>query len=135
MATAMQEALLKGLGQESSLLNVRTLRESEASMHIAEEVEAGRRRKVLADREKRFAILRGNSKPEEFRREARKLMLEEPDLWEQILGIAHDRGLGSNRKGGSAIVGNLYALRDELAKPGLKHEDRRAIVGRKFSNK
>ena len=90
------------------------------------------------EREEQLKILRETSSPDTFRKEARKLLLNAPDLLPGIINIAHTRGMHKSDKksqGGGRLAADLYQLRGAFEDQNLKGENRESLVQRLFSDK
>jgi hypothetical protein len=118
------------------LISERSLRETEASVFLHQEGDTARATKALRELEKRLEIMRSTSSPPAFRREARKVLLQNPDSVHEILRIAHAQGM-QNRKsqGGTWLVANLYQVREILAKQKMSYEEKTAFVDKNFAKK
>lgn len=122
--------------QRAGLITERQRREADAAEELDDQMEVGRVARADRERDKRLGILKGSSSPDSFRREARKLLLNEPNLVQQILDIAHERGMQHKRdKGGGRLIANLYQVRGALDERGLSADQKRDIVDKSFSKK
>jgi hypothetical protein len=127
---------LKHALRSAGLLSERQFREAEATEQIFADVNAAKLRKSESEKEKRIEILRESNSPDQFRREARKLLLQQPTLVQQIINIAHERGMQKKKdKGGGRLIANLLQLREALSKSGLSDEDRTSIVDKTFTKR
>lgn len=114
----------------------RQFREAEAAERLDAEAAAAKLGKSSRERARRMELLRSDSTPDLFRREARKLLLQEPSLLQEIISIAHQRGMPSKHKqGGGRLIANLLQLREALSKSGLSDAEKVQIVDKTFSNK
>jgi len=121
--------VLHGVGLASD----RQFREAEASRQLDLEAEANAYRKTAAEQDRRMEILHSSNSPDQFRREARRLLLQFPSLVQQIVNIAHERGMQKKTKqGGGRLIANLLQVRAALSKGSLSDEDRVKIVGKLF---
>ncbi|MBU6388331.1 hypothetical protein KGQ72_00395 [Patescibacteria group bacterium] len=110
--------------------------ELQAEIQLRAEVEAAQRLKPTKEKEKRLGILRETSSPDTFRREARKLLLQWPDLVQELLNIAHAQGMHQKKdKGGTRLIANLYQVRESLQQAGLSDEAREALVSKLLPKK
>lgn len=128
----LQEGLYK-----TGMITERTIRESEAEQLLRAEMREARLAKPAKERERRLGILKGTSSPDTFRAEARKLLLEQPELslLYEVLTLAHARGMHEKRnKGGGRLIANLYATREAL-KNVLSGVDPRAAVDKALPKK
>lgn len=99
------------------------VREAEAQRLLDAEMEGSRRLKSTKEREKRLEILRQETSPKSFRREARRLLLLEPDLVQTVLHIAHDRQMNKKKnQGGTALIAQLYQVRDSIGQAKTQEE-------------
>lgn len=99
-------------------------------------MEAALRTKPTKEKEKRIGILRETSSPDTFRRESRKLLLQWPDLVQELLNIAHAQGMHQKKdKGGGRLIANLYQVKEALQQKGLSDEAKQALVDKLFSKK
>ncbi len=127
---------LKHALRSAGLLSERQFRESEATEQLLAEANAAKLRKSANETEKRLGILRESNSSDQFRREARKLLLQQPSLAQQIINIAHERGMQKKKdKGGGRLIANLLQLREALSKNGLSDADRTTIVDKNFSKR
>lgn len=125
---------LRSALRNAGLLTERQFREAEAADQLQAEMTAAAIRKRENEKEKRLDILRNSNSPDQFRREARKLLLQQPSLVQQVINIAHERGMQKKKdKGGSRLIANLLQLRDTLSKNGHSDEDKMTIVDKDFS--
>lgn len=86
-----------------------------AEIQMRKEMEDIRRAQPAKEKEKRLGILRQTSSPDTFRKEARKLLLSEPSLVQDLLNIAHARDMQKKKdRGGTRLIANLYELRGAL---------------------
>lgn len=121
----------------AGLITERQIREDEARDMLQSEMEATQAAKPAKEREKRLGILRKSTDVAQFRRESRKLLLEQPDirLVDEIIRLAHAQGMkGKKKQGGTWLIANLYQVREALEKT-KNDEERRTIVEKLFSKK
>ncbi len=122
--------------RKAGIVSEKQLRETEAEVQLRAEMEAARRLAPTKEREKRLGILHKTSSPDDFRQEARKLLLREPDLVQELINIAHAQGMRDKKdKGGGRLIANLYQVREALQQKGLSGEAKQAIVDKQFSKK
>ncbi len=115
------------------LASVRQLREGEAGALLQEEAETAKHLRSTKEREKRLDILRTTASPDTFRKEARKLLLQYPELVQELLNIAHSQGMQKKRnKGGTRLIANLYQVKEALNQNGLLHDAKYALVDKLF---
>ncbi len=127
----MQDAL-----RNAGIASEKQVCESQAEIQLRSEMEAALRAKPTKEKEKRLGILRETSSPDTFRRESRKLLLQWPDLVQELLNIAHAQGMhGRKDKGGGRLIANLYQVREALQQKGLSDEAKQALVDKLFSKK
>lgn len=127
---------LRGALFKAGIASERQFREAEASQELAFEAQGNAQRKSAVEIERRMTILRSTGKPDLFRREARKLLLQSPSLLREIIEIAHSQGMRAKHKqGGGRLIASLLQLRDSLSKAGLTDADKVRIVDTTFSNK
>ena len=120
----------------AGVVSEKQLRESEAETQLRAEMEAARRAQPVKEKEKRLGILRETSSPDTFRREARKLLLVFPNLVQEILNIAHGRGMHKKKdQGGGRLIANLYQVKEALQQGGLSDEAKQSLVDKLFPNK
>ncbi len=118
------------------LASEKQLREQDAEQLLRAEMETARRLQPTREKEKRFKILHETSSPDSFRREARKLLLAYPDLVQEILNIAHARGMHQKKKkGGGRLIANLYQVKEALQRSSLSDEAKRTLADKLFPNK
>lgn len=122
--------------QKAGLITEQKRREADAAEELDAQMAAGKLARAAREKEKRLAILNGSSSVDSFRREARRLLLANPNLVQQILNIAHERGMQKKRdKGGGRLIANLYQVREALQQSGLNADEQREAVERLFPNK
>lgn len=127
----MRNALL-----DAGLASERQHRETEAAAQLRADMEAARRVRPAKEKSKRLEILRNTSAPEPFRREARRLLLLEPGLVQEVLAIAHTQQMHKKgERGGKRLIADLYQLKEMLAQSGLSNEARISIVDKRFSKR
>lgn len=119
----------------AGLASERQLKETEARERLEAEMDQARMAKRNRDRAKRLEILRKTSAPCQFRRQARKLLLQDPDLLQEIINLAHSRGL-KKKPEGNAMIANLLQIRNTFKyHPELQSKQRIEFIDRLFSNK
>lgn len=127
----LQDGLLK-----ADIASVKQHREIDALRQLGEEFELARRAQPEKEKQKRLGILQATSSPDAFRREARRLLLIEPGLVQEVLNIAHAQGMhGKREKGGTRLIANLYQVKEAFQQKGLSGEDKKSLVGKLFSKK
>ena len=127
----MQDAL-RGAG----VVSEKQFRETDAAAQLTAEMEAARKTKPAKEREKRLSILRQETSPDGFRREARKLLLLDPEIVQELLSIAHTQNMHHKReKGGTRLIANLYQVREAITKPDLSDEAKRDLADKLFSKR
>ena len=128
---SLREALrAKGLGDD------RQYYESIAASQLQEEAAEAKRKQAVKEKERRLEILQKATSPDSFRPDARKLLLAYPEMVQEILNIAHSRGLHEKRKqGGGRLIANLYELRNALKQSGLSDEEKRTLVDKLFTKR
>lgn len=127
----LQDAL-----RSAGVVSEKQVCESQAEMQLRAEMEATLRTKPVKERGKRLGILRETSNPDTFRRESRKLLLQWPDLVQELLNIAHAQGMHKKKeKGGGRLIANLFQVREALQQSGLSDETKQALVDKLFSKK
>lgn len=127
---SLQDALHK-----AGAVSVKQAREAEAAQVLQMDVVAARSRSAVAKLEKRVGILMESTDPASFRREARKILLERPDIIHEVIQIAHQRGLKEKKeKGGTRLIANLLQLRQALSEVWTD-EAKKDIVDKTFSKK
>lgn len=105
---SLQSALLK-----TGLIPERQAKELEANKFLQSDIEQGRIVKASSEKNKRMKILDETSSPDTFRREARKLLLNNPGLVQEILAIAYKQGMQNKKnKGGGRLIANLIQVRE-----------------------
>jgi hypothetical protein len=110
--------------------------ESQAEIQLRAEMETALRAKPVKEKEKRLGILRETSSPDTFRRESRKLLLQWPDLVQELLNIAHAQGMHQKKdKGGGRLIANLYQVKEALQQKDLSNEAKQVLVDKLFSKK
>jgi len=108
---------------------------SEAQAMLDADLERERRAKTDREKKKRLDTLQSTKTPDRFRKEARRLLLIEPDLTAQVLEVARRNGLHLKRdKGGGRLNAQLIQLRDSL-RPNMSVERKRELVDELFPNK
>ncbi|MDO8492820.1 MAG: hypothetical protein Q7S34_04220 [bacterium] len=127
----LQDAL-----RDVGIASEKQLREAEAVTQLRAEMEIARLAQPTKEKEKRLGILRETSSPDSFRHESRKLLLLYPDLVQELLNIAHARGMQKKKdKGGTRLIANLYQVKEALHQGSLSDEDKKALVDKLFSKK
>ena len=124
----------------AGLVSDRQHGESAANAQLRAEVAAAQRDQPAKERERLLEVLRTGTKaaqPDTFRREARKLLLLDPGLIQEVLNIAHARGMHEKQpQGGKRLIANLYQVKDGLRKERLLSDEAKvAIVNGLFSKK
>lgn len=121
--------------RKAGLIPERQGRLMEAQAMLDAEVEVGRQQRAERERQKRFDILKKSTDPASFRREARKLLLNDANLVVEILAICRSRGLQNKKeKGGGRLNAQLIQVREAL-RPNMSVERKREIVDELFPNK
>lgn len=99
----------------TGLVPERQAKEIEAQKFLRVDIDRGRLAKALGDQNKRMRILGETSSPDTFRREARKLLLNNPAIVQEILAIAYKQGMQTKKnKGGGRLIANLIQVREAL---------------------
>jgi hypothetical protein len=112
----------------------RQFREATAAEQLDQEAAAAKARKSGNERERRMEILSSTTSPDLFRREARKLLLQDPELVQQIITIAHAQNMPKRHKqGGGRLIASLLSLRQQLSINTLSNHERIAIVDKNFT--
>lgn len=107
----------------------RKLREANAADWLKRDQESARQRKIEGEIEKRKEILRNSNSPDQFRREARKLLLQHPTFVQEVLQIAYARGMQKKKdKGGGRLIANLLQIRESIGRGRNSDEAYRAFV-------
>lgn len=120
----------------AGLASEKQLREEEAMQAMRQDMEATLKAKPLKEKEKRLGILRETSSPATFREEARKLLVQYPELVQEILNIAHTRDMHKKKdKGGTKLIAHLYQVKEALRRNGLSDDDKKTLVAQLFPKK
>lgn len=99
----------------AGFVSVKGQKEAEALAFLQRDIEVAQQRKKIMEQEKRMGILSKTSSPDLFRREARKLLLGNPSLVQEILSIAYGQGMQNKKnKGGGRLIANLIQVREAL---------------------
>lgn len=127
----LQEAM-----QKAGVASDRQVHETQAEMEIRAEMEAAKNARPWKEKEKRFGILRETLSPDTFRREARKLLLLDHSLVQEILNIAHAQGMHRKKdKGGGRLIRDLYLVKEATQSTGLSNEAKQSLVDKLFPKK
>ena len=85
--------------------------------------------------ERRLDILKCCQNPDQFRREARKVLVAKPSMINIVLNLAHANGMRTkHNQGGGRLIANLMQLREELNDVRLS-EVQRIQIATMFSAK
>ncbi len=122
--------------KSAGLVSVKQERVADAEMQLRLEQEAAEHAKPMKEMERRRSILREAKAPDLFRREARKILLSDPEQIHELINLAHSQGMKEQKaKGGTWLIANLYQVRQAIQRSGLSQEDKITLVDRLFSKK
>lgn len=108
--SSLQDAL-----SQSGIVPIRQVKEAEAQQFLQRDIEIARLAKSLSLQNKGIRILGETTSPDLFRREARKLLLYNAELIQEILSIAYKQGMHQKKdKGGGRLIANLIQVREAL---------------------
>lgn len=106
--STLQDALC-----QSGIVPVRQVKEAEAQEYLDREARIAALARSLSIQNKGIKILGETSSPDVFRREARKLLLHNVELIQEILSIAYKQGMHKKKeKGGGRLIANLIQVRE-----------------------
>lgn len=126
-------SLLEELSR-NGLVSVKSVEETRATIFLQTEIGEAQKKKMVQGKEKRMEILNQTSSPDTFRREARKLLLDNPDTVQEVLNIAHAQGMHKKKgKGGTRLIANLYQVKEAIGK--VNQADKTGVVNKLFPNK
>ena len=124
--TSLRDALAK-----ANVVSERTVKEAEA-MEAIEREAAGQalQQRVMATQAHTLEDLKDATIIREFRDKARKLLVERPDLVNQVITLAHRF---KDQPGGKRLVWLVFSVRDQLGHVPGPERDR--FLRRAFRNK
>ena len=115
----------------AGLVSAEDLKKSEGRERVRAEMQAKLAQKPKDETNKPLSNLR-ECRDNQFRREARKLLLLDPSLIQRVLNIAHERGLQKKKEcGGTRLIANLYQLREALE--GKCADEAKSVVNKNFA--
>lgn len=108
---------------------VRDEKEAEAWEYLNAEARMTQHSKRAAEKEKILEQLNQISSVSKFRVLSRKLLMAHPSLIEDVVRIAHARGIHTTKdKGGRALIAQLLQTRSALSVNGLTDEQMTRVV-------
>lgn len=116
----------------AGLVSEQQLREVQVGEQLELEAEQAKQRKLSRNLRRSLTILKRTSDPEQFRRQARKLLAHDPDLLGRVIELAHSRSL-KRHPGGEALVRLLHQVRQTFKYHELTHAERSILIESMFS--
>ncbi len=112
----------------AGLISERQFCEAQAAEQLEADARQSKALKKSLEHEKRFGILHNTSSPKQFARQAKRLLISDPDLIQRIVDLAYSRAL-QKIAGGAGIIKILLQVRNTFKyHPHLTKEEKQVFV-------